>query len=109
MSDNEPATRGMAKEKSSDDSVAASAPAPEVVPPKFEGGADGGPPPPQYEGPRYIDVSSSQDATYLLRSDGIVDRTTGGGKVSKQMIPEEPHRWALSSSPAHPLPLCLMP
>jgi len=35
----------------------------------------------------YIQVSSLDQASYLLRSDGAIDRTTGGGKVSSTMNP----------------------
>jgi hypothetical protein len=38
-------------------------------------------------GLRYTAVSCQDTSSYLLRSDGAVDRTTGGGKVSNTMNP----------------------
>lgn len=35
----------------------------------------------------YTQVSASQGTAYLVRSDGAVDRTTGRGKVSQQILP----------------------
>lgn len=43
-------------------------------------------PPP---GQQYVAVSAGQMASYLLRSDGKVDRTTGGGKVSATIEPDD--------------------
>ena len=36
---------------------------------------------------RYIQVGASSYCTYMVRSDGVVDRTTGRGKVHQQMVP----------------------
>lgn len=41
-------------------------------------------PPP---GVRYVAVSAHQNSTYLLRSDGICDRSRGGAKVHSSLIP----------------------
>jgi len=38
-------------------------------------------------GVKYTAVSCQDTASYLLRSDGAIDRTTGGGKVSNTMNP----------------------
>ncbi|KAL1515114.1 hypothetical protein AB1Y20_004177 [Prymnesium parvum] len=38
-------------------------------------------------GTKYVYISSYEGATYLLRSDGVVDRTTGGGKIANSMSP----------------------
>lgn len=54
------------------------------------------PPPYQREGlhrRRYIGVSASQTCVYLLRSDGIVDRSTQGGVVSTQLKAPPPLRY----------------
>jgi hypothetical protein len=39
------------------------------------------------EGIQYKAISSQDSSSYLLRSDGAVDRTTGGGKISNTMNP----------------------
>ena len=39
------------------------------------------------EGVKYTAVSCQDTSSYLLRSDGAVDRTTGGGKISNTMNP----------------------
>ena len=36
---------------------------------------------------RYVQVAASQHCAYFVRSDGLVDRTTGGGKITQQMVP----------------------
>lgn len=40
------------------------------------------------KGVGYIAVSANQSSCYLLRSDGRVDRTKSGGKVSQQFVPD---------------------
>lgn len=45
------------------------------------------------EGLTYLAVSSLDQASYLLRSDGAVDRTTGFGKVSNTMNPPPGHQY----------------
>lgn len=47
---------------------------------------------------RYTAVSTCQDCAYLLRSDGIVDRTACGGEVSAQMVPLAPYRYVAVSA-----------
>eukprot|EP00729_Bicosta_minor_P026062 gene26062-21337_t len=37
----------------------------------------------------YTYVSACQACVYLVRSDGIVDRSSSGGKVTQQMLPPE--------------------
>jgi hypothetical protein len=39
---------------------------------------------------RYVSVSAGTQTTYLVRSDGSVDRTKGGGKISKRLSPADP-------------------
>ena len=37
----------------------------------------------------YVQVSAGEQYTYLVRSDGKIDRSTGGGKVSSRLAPED--------------------
>ena len=41
------------------------------------------------KGTKYIMVSAGEHASYLLRDDGVVCRTTGGGKISQEMAAAE--------------------
>ena len=42
-------------------------------------------PPP---GQTYVQVSAGQFASYFVRSDGMVDRSEGFGRVQKTLLPE---------------------
>jgi len=45
------------------------------------------------EGAQYLEISCQDTSSYLLRSDGAVDRTTGGGKISNTMNPPPGQRY----------------
>ena len=50
---------------------------------------------------RYVSVSAGENQTYLVRSDGACDRSTGGGKVSHQINPPPGCKFIAASSGAH--------
>jgi hypothetical protein len=50
---------------------------------------------------RYIEASCSQSTTYLLRSDGIVDRIASRGNVHLQMIPPKGTTYTAVSAGQH--------
>jgi len=52
-------------------------------------------PPP---GTQYMAVSCQDSSSYLLRSDGAIDRTTGGGKVNNTMNPPPGGRYVAVSA-----------
>lgn len=50
---------------------------------------------------KYIGVSANETGVYLVRTDGIVDRSTGSGKVTQMMRPEGLHRFVSVSAGYH--------
>ena len=43
----------------------------------------------QIERTVYVDVAVCQGTTFLVRSDGVVDRTKGGGEIACHLVPPE--------------------
>lgn len=79
-----------------------------IAAPVPDGGVPPEMPPPPYSADekataplKYIGVSANQEAVYLLRSDGAIDRSTGGGKVSRQLKAPEPHTFVAVSAGPH--------
>ena len=50
------------------------------------------------DGVQYVAVSCQDSSSYLLRSDGAIDRTCGGGKVSNTMNPPPGGRYVAISA-----------
>lgn len=50
---------------------------------------------------RYTAASASQHCVYLVRSDGVVDRSTRNGAVSNRMEPDAPHTYVAVSAGHH--------